>query len=308
MGQEGLAARIEFLIDVFDRGSESAAAERTKVVQSTLHRIVHGRAGRPRAEQPRINPEILMKIAHGYDVSTDWLLSGEGRGPLDRMSFEDQKKLTDPIGIEQAIKKATAEGDREALSKIERNIRIVNELVMSAGRAQWYILLRQLGLSDPAFEAWQFVPTQGVAGAFYQFVDANAFDKQRDQLMRFNGRVGISMHAASDESYKAWHVLVSHLIAAFGRDAVRERMEHSVPEAWLGFNGTAIRMARIALGGLGLKDGAPELTVDERDWLVQRLRLQPPLRGLGERDVVRESAQKVSPAKRRRGRPRRPTA
>ena len=290
-------------MDRIDGGSENRAAARTGVLQSTLHRIVHGRKGRPRAARQRIDPEILMKIARGYNVTTDWLLSGKGRGPLEQMSVDELKNLTDPIGIERAIERAEAEGDQKTLDGIKRNTRVMAELILNAGRTQWVSLLRQLQLSSRAFEAWELVPTKGIAGAHTTFVNWSAFDLQRNPLMYFNGRVGVGMHEASDGSFKAWCVLIVRLIEAFGQEAVRERMEDLVPEAWLGFNGIAIELAKVAWAKLGLVDEQPEMTSVARDWIRRRARLQPLISGLGEQDVIPE--QRRTPP-RSRGRPTRP--
>lgn len=72
-----IATRIRQLIDSADGGSVNAAARAIGLPQATLAQIVKERIKRPRAE-------TLARIAARYNVSVDWILSGEGKAPATR--------------------------------------------------------------------------------------------------------------------------------------------------------------------------------------------------------------------------------
>lgn len=72
----GLAERVQLLVDSRYTGSVNAAARASRgaISQPTLARIVAGRVENPRME-------VLRQLAAHFDVSVEWLVTGEGRAP-----------------------------------------------------------------------------------------------------------------------------------------------------------------------------------------------------------------------------------
>lgn len=79
-----LADRVRLLVDSVHEGNVNAAAKDLGIAQATLARIVAADPER-RVENPR--RDALEKIAKFYNVSADWLLSGEGRGPAPQSPY-----------------------------------------------------------------------------------------------------------------------------------------------------------------------------------------------------------------------------
>jgi transcriptional regulator with XRE-family HTH domain len=73
-GPTTLAHRVKALVDEWHGGSIRSASGHLGIPNATLHRIVEGKVTNPRAD-------ALQKIAQGYRVTLDWLLSGEGESP-----------------------------------------------------------------------------------------------------------------------------------------------------------------------------------------------------------------------------------
>ena len=69
-----LADRVRLLVDRHWGGSVNAAAEALEVPQQTLQRIVTGKTPNPRMA-------VVVQIAEGFRVSSDWLISGRGTEP-----------------------------------------------------------------------------------------------------------------------------------------------------------------------------------------------------------------------------------
>jgi transcriptional regulator with XRE-family HTH domain len=69
-----LASRVRLLIDYFHRGSVNDAARALDIPQRTLADIASGAVETPRGE-------ALTKIAAKFNVTLDWLLTGEGPEP-----------------------------------------------------------------------------------------------------------------------------------------------------------------------------------------------------------------------------------
>jgi len=69
-----IAGRVELLVDLFHRGSVNAAAKAMGIPQPTLAQIVRGKVKSPRAH-------VLQAIAGFYEISVDWILTGQGKGP-----------------------------------------------------------------------------------------------------------------------------------------------------------------------------------------------------------------------------------
>lgn len=69
-----IASRTRELIDLVHDGSVNAAARDTGISQRTLARIADGTVENPRAD-------ALQKLAAFYQVSLEWLVTGEGQGP-----------------------------------------------------------------------------------------------------------------------------------------------------------------------------------------------------------------------------------
>lgn len=141
-GATPLNERVRLLIDVRDRGSVNAAATRSGIPQATLARLADGRTQRPRSD-------LVRKVAEAFNVSTDWLLNGTGRGPE---------------GI-------------EALSEQPANV------VPQAEAVQWWARLNRRHVSVDVRTALASLPTAAYNACFYSGLDdGNPSDAVRGQI------------------------------------------------------------------------------------------------------------------------------
>lgn len=91
-----LASRVRLLIDYFHRGSVNDAARALDIPQRTLADIASGDVETPRGE-------ALTKIAAKFNVTLDWLLTGEGPepdfiAPMMRDTMPEFRELGETLG------------------------------------------------------------------------------------------------------------------------------------------------------------------------------------------------------------------
>jgi hypothetical protein len=210
-----LSDRVTLLVKLFHGGNTNAAARALGVKQPTLFHIMSGRAKNPRSD-------LIRTIAFGFGVPSDWLLTGSGPGPLDIYA--------------------------PSLAEVEElPANVIVNWTLNSGRFQWLNYLRvSLQLSEQAYSAWQFVPTQGIARGTVSLVDTSIFAGGPDERSHPPDRkpMELVLNAALDSSYRTWHAVITHAVLYFGVDNMRRRMEELVPDARLGFIGLAIAIAR----------------------------------------------------------------
>ena len=120
--REGLALRVQGLVDRFHGGSVNAAARQAGVEQQTMRRIVLGDIQNPRSD-------TLRRIADANGATIDWLLTGRG---------------SEPEGPDAAIHRVIADP----------------ETVTSGGN--WLSLVKELELPEELHAemvSWPFAPT-----------------------------------------------------------------------------------------------------------------------------------------------------
>jgi hypothetical protein len=71
---ETVGSRVRQVVDAHHEGSVRKAAARLRMPHTTLAAIIHG-------EIPNPNAKFVTDFAAFHDISTDWLLTGKGRGP-----------------------------------------------------------------------------------------------------------------------------------------------------------------------------------------------------------------------------------
>lgn len=203
-----LGGRVRELIDEFHAGSLRKAARDLGIPVTTLFQVV-GDQRQPRAE-------TLRTIARYYMVSADWLLTGEGLGPV------------------------YASDARGAVALHERPWKTP----ASAGWLTWkFLLFDRIGLPPGVREDWNLVPVTPLVAAAGKSFGSSGRGKPNSAKAEIAAATHDALIAAVDSSCRAWHGYFSALVELFGVDAVRDYMVGQHDYARLGFNPLGLELA-----------------------------------------------------------------